>query len=67
MTRSGGTQTRSDAPRYSSCLEAVGFDWLDLEMEDRLEVHPVLHLEGEEGEDHPQAILLDLALVALLV
>jgi hypothetical protein len=41
----------------------VGFDWLDLEMEDR----PVVHLEGVEGEDHPQAILLDLALVALLV
>jgi hypothetical protein len=41
----------------------VGFDWLDLAMEDR----PVVHLEGVEGEDHPQAILLDLALVALLV
>jgi hypothetical protein len=27
----------------------------------------VVHLEGVEGEDHPQAILLDLALVALMV
>jgi len=45
----------------------LGFDWLDLEMEDRLEARPVVHLEVREGEDHPQAILLDLALVALLV
>jgi len=28
----------------------------------RLVVHPATSLEGEEGEDHPQAILLDLAL-----
>jgi hypothetical protein len=47
----------------------VGFDWLDLEMEDHLEGHPAARLMVEEGEDHllPKgAILLDLALVALL-
>ena len=63
VKQSEGTQMRFAALPATIGRAILGCDWLDLAMEDR----PVVHLEGVEGEDHPQAILLDLALVALLV
>ena len=56
---------QSGTQHCSTDLKVVGFDWLVLEMGDRLEDRLGLHLEEVEEEDHLLAILLDPVMGAL--